>query len=334
MRPRLALVAFLPLLPLSLVACGGADGPKKVPANAVALVGDEPITRAVFASMLAANRQSYRLKGQVFPAVGTAAFRTARNKLLDQLVQEAEFEQHARSQFGIVIGDAQVDRQLEQLRARTSGGSEARFREALAQQGAHGGAGPGADPAAAARRGRLRPADRRGLGLRRRGRALLQKPPQGLRAAGQAPGSAHPRPHTRAGRRAGAQAANRRRLRHAREALLDRRRDGVVRRRPGRGHHAGPDAPRVRPGRLLAEDERDLGARPHGRAAGTSSRRRPTSRPERRRRCPRCGRRSRRRSCRRSGRTHSAGGSTRRGRRTRSASSTPRDSGPCRAEAI
>ena len=43
--------------------------------------------------------------------------------------------------------------------------------------GSHRGAGPGADPAAAARRGRLRPAERRGLGLRRRGRALLQEPP-------------------------------------------------------------------------------------------------------------------------------------------------------------
>lgn len=134
-RLGLALTALLTLLPFSLVACGGAGGPKKVPANAVVLVGDEPITRAEFASVLAANRQSYRLKGQVFPAVGTADFRTARNKLLDQLVQESEVEQHARSQFGIVVDDAQVERQLEQLRARMSGGSEDRFREALAQQG-------------------------------------------------------------------------------------------------------------------------------------------------------------------------------------------------------
>ena len=129
---RLAPVALLSLL-LTLVACGGASGPKQVPADAVALVGDEPITRTAFASMLAANRESYRLKGQAFPAVGTAAFGTARNKVLDQLVQEAEFEQRAKSEFGIEIGDAQVDRKLEQLRTRT-GGSKA-FQETLAQQG-------------------------------------------------------------------------------------------------------------------------------------------------------------------------------------------------------
>jgi parvulin-like peptidyl-prolyl isomerase len=131
-RLRFALAALLPLL---LVACGGSGGPKTVPADAVALVGDQPITRAAFASMLAANRQSYRLKGQAFPEAGTAAFRTARNKVLAQLVQEAEFEQQAKSHFGIAIGDAQVDRQVEQMRQRTSGGSEARFRELLTQQG-------------------------------------------------------------------------------------------------------------------------------------------------------------------------------------------------------
>jgi len=122
------------LLALALAGCGGG-GSKKVPPNAVAIVGDEPITRATFAAVLAANRESDRLRGQAFPAAGTADFRAARNKILEGLVQEAELEQHAKSQFGIVIGDAQVERQIEQLRARTSGGSEAAFRAALAQQG-------------------------------------------------------------------------------------------------------------------------------------------------------------------------------------------------------
>ncbi len=102
-----------------------------MPANAVALVGDESITRTAFASMLEADR----LKGEPLPAAGTTAFRTERNKLLDQLVQEAELQQHARSQFGIEIDDAQVERQLDELRTRTSGGSESQFKAALAQQG-------------------------------------------------------------------------------------------------------------------------------------------------------------------------------------------------------
>ena len=127
---RLHLLTAALLLPLLLVACGGKGGSKEVPANAVALVGDEPITRAAFASMLAADR----LNGQPLPAAGTTAFRTERNKLLDQLVQEAELQQHARSQFGIEIDDAQVERQLDALRTRTSAGSESQFK-ALAQQG-------------------------------------------------------------------------------------------------------------------------------------------------------------------------------------------------------
>jgi parvulin-like peptidyl-prolyl isomerase len=133
-RLRLALGCLL-LLPALVVACGGSGGPKTVPADAVALVDGQPITRAAFASLLATTRQGYRLKGQSFPAVGTAAFRKARNGLLDQLVLEAELEQHAHSEFGIAIGEEQVDRQVEQLRARMSDGSEASFRAALARQG-------------------------------------------------------------------------------------------------------------------------------------------------------------------------------------------------------
>jgi len=130
---HLCLVALL--LIVALAGCGGGGGPKEVPANAVALVGDEPIARAALTSMLAAYVESGRLKGEAFPPAGTPDFRAARNKVLDQLVQESEFEQHARSQFGIKIDDAQVERQIEQLRTRTYNGSEARFREALAQQG-------------------------------------------------------------------------------------------------------------------------------------------------------------------------------------------------------
>jgi foldase protein PrsA len=109
--------SWLLLLTAFLAACGGSGSPKQVPANAVALVGDQPITRASLASMLAANPQS------------------GRNRALDQLVQDAELEQRAKSQFGIVIGDGQVDRQVQQLRTRMAAGSEARFRAALAQQG-------------------------------------------------------------------------------------------------------------------------------------------------------------------------------------------------------
>jgi parvulin-like peptidyl-prolyl isomerase len=131
-RTSLSLLTAALLLPLLLAACGGGGGSKEVPANAVALVGDEPIARETFVSALAAAR---RLQGAAFPDAGTAAFTKVRNKLLDQFVQEAELQQHARSQFGIEIDDAQVERQMNQLRERTSAGSEARFEEALAQQG-------------------------------------------------------------------------------------------------------------------------------------------------------------------------------------------------------
>jgi parvulin-like peptidyl-prolyl isomerase len=127
---RLGLVAAVLLLPAALAGCGGGGDSKEVPPNAAALVGDEPITRAALASIVRANRQ---VKGAAFPPAGSRAFRNARNRLLDELVEEAELEQRARSQFKIEIDDAQVEQQLDELRTRT--GSKARFRRALAQQG-------------------------------------------------------------------------------------------------------------------------------------------------------------------------------------------------------
>jgi parvulin-like peptidyl-prolyl isomerase len=123
------------LLPIVLAACGGDGGPKAVPADAVALVGNEPIARSALVAELAANRRAAGLKGAQFPAAGTKAYATARNKAVDELVQEAELKQRAKSQFGITIGDEQVDRQVAQLRTRAAAGSEARFRRVLAQQG-------------------------------------------------------------------------------------------------------------------------------------------------------------------------------------------------------
>lgn len=119
-RLRLAPLGFLLLLPALVVACGGSGGPKQVPADAVALVDGQPITRAAFASLLATTRQGYRLRDQSFPAVGTAAFRKARNGLLDQLVLEAELEQHAHSEF-----DARCPRAGSPPGLRPSGKSHA-----------------------------------------------------------------------------------------------------------------------------------------------------------------------------------------------------------------
>ena len=123
----------LALLALTVAACGGSGGPKKVPANAVAIVGDVPITRAEVGAILAAHRRS--AAGQQSPSPGTPEFRTERDRIVRELVQDAELEQRAKSDFGIEISDQQVDQQVAELRRRDYSDSEARLQAALLRQG-------------------------------------------------------------------------------------------------------------------------------------------------------------------------------------------------------
>ena len=127
--------AALALLALTAAACGGGGGPKTVPANAVAIVGDAPITRAEVGSIVAARRTSGQLTGRGFPSAGTAEFRAARNGIVQELVVDAELEQRARSDFGVEISDQQVDQKVAEMRRREYGDSEAGLEAALQQEG-------------------------------------------------------------------------------------------------------------------------------------------------------------------------------------------------------
>jgi hypothetical protein len=93
---------------LALAGCGGGGGPKAVPQDAVAIVGNDPVARADFAAMLAATLQGYTVQGREGPQPGTKAYRALRNKVLDDFVQESAFSQRAKSELGVEISDEQV----------------------------------------------------------------------------------------------------------------------------------------------------------------------------------------------------------------------------------
>ena len=124
------------LIAVVLAGCGGgSSGPKKVPANAVAIVGDDPITRAEFDAMFSATLKGYAATGRDAPRTGTKAYRDLRNRILDDFVEAAEFSQRAKSELDVEISDAQVQLKIDQLRNQAYQGSQAKYVAGLRSQG-------------------------------------------------------------------------------------------------------------------------------------------------------------------------------------------------------
>jgi SurA-like protein len=117
-----------------LVASGCGEHARKVPAGAIAFVGNQPIPRAEFDAELARARRAYAARGQAFPNAGTAAYELVKDSVVNLLVDRAKLEIEAR-QARVAVTDTQVEARLREFKRRTLGGDEQRFREQLRRTG-------------------------------------------------------------------------------------------------------------------------------------------------------------------------------------------------------
>ena len=121
------------VLGLGLVACGSEDN-ESVPTNAVAVVGDETITKAEFDRLMDQARESYKNQKREFPKAGTEEYQALRGQAMQFLVQRAQFEQKAE-EFDIEITDKDVDARLAQLKKQYFKNDDKKYREQLEKQG-------------------------------------------------------------------------------------------------------------------------------------------------------------------------------------------------------
>jgi foldase protein PrsA len=132
------LLRYLPvalLLVAVLVAAGcGGGGKKSVPANAVAVVGDATITKAQFNFLIAGAKHQAEAAKATFPKPGTTDYKTLQDKAMAYLVQESELEQKGKD-IGVVVTEADVDKQIAQIKQQYFGGNEKAFQAQLKQQG-------------------------------------------------------------------------------------------------------------------------------------------------------------------------------------------------------
>jgi parvulin-like peptidyl-prolyl isomerase len=115
------------------VACGGDDD-GDVPSNAVAVIGEQTVTKADFDRLLDQAKSSYEESKRPFPKPGTEEYVQLRDQIVSYLVQRAQFAEEA-DERGIEISEKQVDKRLDQLVQQFFEGNEKRYEKQLKENG-------------------------------------------------------------------------------------------------------------------------------------------------------------------------------------------------------
>jgi parvulin-like peptidyl-prolyl isomerase len=129
---RFSPVLLAALAALTVAACGGTDD--KVPADAVAIVGGEPIQKTEWDALIRRAKAGAKAQGRPFPKAGTPEYAQLKRQALEILTQRAEYEQEAED-LGVEVSDKQIAQRLDQLKKRFFAGNEKRYEAQLEQSG-------------------------------------------------------------------------------------------------------------------------------------------------------------------------------------------------------
>jgi foldase protein PrsA len=129
---------------LAVSACGGG-GPRSVPSDAVAVVGDQTITKADWDALMEQTKQNYEATHHPFPKAGSVELANLRSNVTQFLISGAEYDQEAKK-LGVNVTDKDVSDRLDQIKQQYYGSQpgqpppskkeiEKRYQAALKQQG-------------------------------------------------------------------------------------------------------------------------------------------------------------------------------------------------------
>ncbi len=143
MRRIIGVLSGVVLL-LAITACGGG-GPRNVPSDAVAVVGDHTIAKSDWDKLISQTKDNYKATNHAFPKAGSVELANLRSNATQFLISASEYEQEA-AKMGIKVSDADVQARLDQIKKQfyssQPGGKpasksqvEKRYQQALKQQG-------------------------------------------------------------------------------------------------------------------------------------------------------------------------------------------------------
>lgn len=133
---RVFLTVLLALgLAVFAAACGGdGSGSKAVPADSVAVVGDQEIAKSEFDDLIAYAKKSYDAQKRPFPKVGTPEYVQLRDQAMTFLIQRTQFEVKAE-ELKIDVSDDAVDKRIDQYVKERHQGDKKKFEAELKSQG-------------------------------------------------------------------------------------------------------------------------------------------------------------------------------------------------------
>ncbi len=128
-----------------LVAACGSGGTKNVPSDAVAVVGDQSISKSDWDALMAQTRRNFAATKRPFPKPGTVELANLKTNATQFLIQSSEYKQEA-DKLGVKVTDKDVEDRLAQIKKQYYGNPpgqpaaseqqmEKRYRAALKQQG-------------------------------------------------------------------------------------------------------------------------------------------------------------------------------------------------------
>jgi parvulin-like peptidyl-prolyl isomerase len=124
-------------LALGGAACGGDDEERSaedVPAEAIALVGDQEVPKEEFTALMERAEQGYKAQKRDFPAVGSAEYNDLKNRAVQFLVTRYQYRAEAEA-LGIEVTDAEVTKRLDEIKEQSFQGDDEKFAKELEKLG-------------------------------------------------------------------------------------------------------------------------------------------------------------------------------------------------------
>jgi predicted small lipoprotein YifL len=112
---RIVLVLVGVALVLTFAACG-SSGPRSVPSDAVAVVGDKTISKSDWDSLMALTRRNYKATNHAYPKPGSTDLAALRTRATQTLIAASEYEQEADKLGAKEVSDKEIDDRITQFK--------------------------------------------------------------------------------------------------------------------------------------------------------------------------------------------------------------------------